>query len=109
MTNFNFLFIRQKNQIFKVPFHDITCIKSEGNYCHVVTESVTYSFKSSLSRFKEALPTPYFIQVNRNHVIPINKISQVNLSDNTIQSGDEQFQIGGRYREQLFATMNVLP
>jgi DNA-binding LytR/AlgR family response regulator len=109
MTNFNFLFIRQKNQIFKVPYQEISCIKSEGNYCHLVTNNQTYSFKSSLSKLKKALPTSDFIQVNRNHVIPIRKISQVDLSENTILTGEDKYQIGGRYRDELFATMKVLP
>ncbi|MCB0661977.1 MAG: LytTR family transcriptional regulator [Saprospiraceae bacterium] len=109
MRRFDFLFIRQKNHIFKVPHNDICCIRSEGNYCHVITSNQTYSFKSSLSKLMETLPKPEFVQVNRNYVIPIKTIDQINLSENMVLTGKESFQIGGRYRDQLFDSMKVLP
>jgi DNA-binding LytR/AlgR family response regulator len=109
MTLDNFLFIREKTTVYKVDLKDIKHIKSEGNYCFVETQEKSFQIKISLGKLLESLPNPFFIQVNRNFIIPLNKIEKINLSDGKILLENESISIGGRYKDELLNAMQILP
>ncbi|MEZ5056035.1 MAG: LytTR family DNA-binding domain-containing protein [Saprospiraceae bacterium] len=109
MTVDKFLFIREKTTVYKVELNEIKHIKSEGNYCYIETNEKSFQIKISLGKLLESLPGPNFIQVNRNFIIPINRIEKINLTEGLILLENESISIGGRYKETLLNAMQILP
>ncbi len=66
-----------KNIMETISISDISCILHERNYTYLYTnDGNRYCKYCSLSSMEELLPENLFIRVNRNAIIPLNKITR---------------------------------
>lgn len=105
----NSIFIKHNNILRRVNFSDIYSIQSEGNYCMIYTDERKYAIKISLRRIQEELPPDMFIQIHQRHVVPLNKITNIELSNGKVFVGrDDIYPIGRRYKDNLMDKIRFL-
>lgn len=105
----NSIFIKYNNNLRRVNFTDIQSIQSEGNYCMIHTEQRKYAIKISLKRIQEVLPADMFIQIHQRHVVPLHKITNIELSNSKVFIGsDDMYPIGRKYKDSLMEKIRFL-
>lgn len=105
----NYLFVKKQQVICKVNFADIIYIEVDENYCTLFTTDQKFVVKKSLSKIKEILCTDNFEQIHRKIMINIDKISQINLTENTIYlSSNYKVSISERYKKQFAQRFNII-
>ena len=78
------LFIKKNKSIQKVAVDAINYVEVEEKYSSLVCNEGNYLIKLSLTKVKELLSNPNFIQVHRNFLINMKAIKEIYLEDNLI-------------------------
>lgn len=99
----NYLLIRFKKRIIKIPHDEILLIKIDGNYSEINIESgKKYVIKMSLARIMEKLNPKKFLRCYRSTVINIDKVATLNLFHNTLTlTNKEKLKVGSKYRADI--------
>ncbi len=78
-----------KNNVETISISDISCILHERNYTYLyTTDGNRYCKYCSLSSMEKLLPEDLFLRVNRNTIIPLNKITHYTEDSVTILYGN---------------------
>ena len=78
-----------KNIMETISISDISCILHERNYTYLyTTDGNRYCKYCSLSSMEKLLPEDLFLRVNRNTIIPLNKITHYTEDSVTILYGN---------------------
>ncbi len=99
-TGKNKIIIKDGNNWIPVDIDSIRYIKSESNYCHLITESGNIMTLSNLSNLIEKLPD-YFIRSHRSYVINTHFIERLNLEN--IYIGSKMIPISAKYKSDIKA------
>ncbi|MFK7936695.1 MAG: LytR/AlgR family response regulator transcription factor [Saprospiraceae bacterium] len=102
------IFIKHNNSLKRVPLTQINFIQSEGNYSLVYTKERKYAIKISLRRIQNELPKNVFIQIHQRYVVPIDKISNIELSSAKVVVGENTFPLGRTYKADLLEHFHYL-
>lgn len=99
----NHFTIRYRTKMIKIPHEEIMLIKTEGNYSEIILESgKKYVIKISLTRILDKLNPLKFFQCYRSTLINIDKVSSLNLLENTLTLTTKQkLKVGKKYRAQI--------
>ena len=102
------VFIKKKSRLEKVAFKKIDFIQADGNYCYINSEKRKYALKLSLRKIIERLPEHFFYRVNKSHIINLENIESVELSENIILVGAHKILIGKPYRSGLLKKLKTI-
>ncbi|GCC51756.1 DNA-binding response regulator [Chryseotalea sanaruensis] len=72
------IFIKDGEQCFFVPLSDIFLLESVGNYVRVHYQDKKPLLHKSLNYMEERLPEEFFFRANRQHIINVNYIANIN-------------------------------
>lgn len=100
------IFLRKNKELTKVEFGDIQYIKSDRNYCDIVTDKGLFLLKISLTKLMEQLSDPRFIKSHRSYTVNVEKVSGLLLSDSKLRIGEVLIPIGRKYRKELIEKIN---
>ncbi len=101
-------FIKQNNILKKIPFDEVLWIKAEGNYSMVYVGSKRFVLKISLKKVLEQLPSNFFQQIHRAYIVALEKVENIDISNNELTVGDEKLPIGRSYRDGLLSNINIV-
>ncbi len=104
----NSFFIKQNNVLKKIPFDEVLWIKAEGNYSMVYVGSKQFVLKISLKKVVEQLPKIFFQQIHRAYIVAIDKVDEIDVSNNEVTVGGDKLPIGRSYRDGLLSTINIV-
>lgn len=104
----NAFFIKQNNILKKIPFDEVLWIKAEGNYSMVYVGSKRFVLKISLKKVLEQLPNTFFQQIHRAYIVAIEKVEEIDVSNNEVTVGGDKLPIGRSYRDGLLSNINIV-
>jgi len=99
----NYLVIKDKRNLVKVPFNEIYKIEIERNYSFIyLASSKKYVVKLSLTKLMEQLDEKQFLKCHRSTVINIDYIDFLDVLNNKIVlSNKEELNIGSKFKASL--------
>lgn len=99
-----YVYLREKNVIHKIPVSEIIYVESFGDYLQVHTQDREIKSRCTISAVEKALPGKDFIRIHRSFLIAIHQIQS--FSPVMVKIGDREFSIGSRYREIVFKKLD---
>lgn len=86
--------------------NDIYCIKKQGMKLIYCTKEKSYEAYSSFSKIEDCLPEN-FVRCHKSYIANVNKISNINSNNNTIQfDNSTTCLIGPKYKLNLMEVLN---
>lgn len=86
--------------------NDIYCIKKQGMKLIYCTKEKSYEAYSSFSKIEDCLPEN-FVRCHKSYIANVNKISNINSNNNTIQfDNSTTCSIGPKYKLNLMEVLN---
>lgn len=76
------IFIRDKDQCWFVPVKEILICESIGNYSRIYFNNHKPMIKRSLSYLESRLPESHFFRVNRNFIVNMDSIEEIEVLEN---------------------------
>jgi len=92
------IIIKDGNNWVPVEIDDIKYIKSESNYCHIVTGSGNIMTLTNLSSLQEKLPS-HFLRSHRSYVVNTHFIERLNM-ENIFING-KMIPISAKYKSDI--------
>lgn len=94
-----YLFIKKKNSLKKINIDDIIYIEVEERYCNIITNTEKFMIGLSLAKVTTLLNPEKFVKIHRNHIVNVNKITEIIPTDNLIiLEGDHKITLGEKYK-----------
>ena len=104
----DYVFIKRNNQLEKVAIADIDFVQSEGNYSIICVGKRKFALKLSLVKVFNFLKNYPFLRVNKRHLLNMDKVDSIDLSNNKIILNDNHFSIGRTYKDVVLKKLNKL-
>lgn len=95
-----FIYLREKNIIHKIPLVEIVYVESMGDNLIVHTEKRTISSRCTISSVEEVLAKNGFLRIHRSFIISTKYITS--FSPVSVFLGDKEFPIGSSYKNAVF-------
>ena len=102
----DFIFVRHKGRLQKVPINDIEYAEANADYVNIVTHDNKYAVHSSMKNIEVKFPSDKFVRVHRSFIANLDKANSV--EENTLYLGEKGIPIGRLYKEQLLKKLNLL-
>ncbi len=104
------LYTRIGNKLKKILISDITHIDVNGKYCGLNRKgNGTYvNIKMSLKELMERLPARKFVQVNRNCVVNMDFVEDVEIQQLHLDINGHRISISRVYKDNLFRRLNIV-
>jgi DNA-binding LytR/AlgR family response regulator len=93
-------FIKDKNNLVKLPMNTIHYIEAEDKYCTLHTDGRKYILRISLHEILTKLPEN-FIRTHRSMVVDATRILRVDLDSNELHLENVTLPIGITYKDSL--------
>lgn len=91
--NNNSFVVREKGVDIRIISNEVLYVESHGNYIEIVTENERYVIREKISNFTTIVPDPLeFIQVRRNCIVRIDKVSKKSVS--SVFIGKHEIKVG---------------
>jgi DNA-binding LytR/AlgR family response regulator len=100
-------FIKEKNNLIKVPMSSINYIEAEDKYSTVYTNEKKFVLRISLNELLANLPTN-FIRTHRSIIVDATKIDRLNLDTHELLVGNKTLPIGATYKELLISRLRKI-
>jgi len=99
----NFLVVREKGFVIKLPFVNILKIEIDGNYSYVITtKGKKFILKLSLKKLIEKLDEKTFIRCHRSTVVNVNCITKFDAVGSRIfMTNDEWIDFGSKFKNDF--------
>lgn len=101
----NFIFIKHNEVFEKVFLHEIQYIESQKNYLQIVTNSISYRHRATITEFITRLPKN-FIKTHKGFIVNMDKIK--NYNSHYICIDTNKIPISKTYKELVFEKLNGL-
>ncbi len=102
-----FIFIRKRKELIKVPFRQIDFIQSDGNYCDVFCGKEKHTMKVSMKKLMLKLELNNFLRIHKSYAVRKDAVSGVLLTNNQLRVGEHLLPIGRKYRTALLRELNL--
>ena len=103
-TNEEFLYLREKNIIHKIPVSEIVYAESMGDNLKVITENREINIRCTISSIEDVLPSDNFLRIHRSFIIALKQITS--FSPVSIYVGGKEFPIGSSYKDSVFKRLD---
>jgi len=103
-TNEEFLYLREKNTIHKIPLSEIIYAESMGDNLTITTGDRVITSRCTLSSVEKLLSENGFLRIHRSYIVSINRITS--FSPVSVFIGKKEFPIGTSYREVVFERLD---
>ena len=104
----DYVFIKRNNQLEKVAISDIDFVQSEGNYSIICVGKRKFALKLSLVKVYNFLKKYPFLRVNKRHLLNMDKVDSIDLSNNKVILNENHFSIGRTYKDVMLKKLNKL-
>lgn len=104
-TSEEYLYLREKNRIHKIPLHEIIYAESMGDNLTISTSDREITCRITLSAVEQLLPEKDFIRIHRSFIISVRHITS--FSPVNVYVGKKTFPIGTSYKEAVFEKLDL--
>jgi len=106
--NADFIFVRYKNRLQKVPINDIDYTEANADYVNLVAGDAKYVIHSSMKNIELKLPSRKFVRVHRSFIVNLGKVKTVEENTLYMSTKGIAIPIGRLYKEQLMQRLNLV-
>jgi len=99
-----FMYLREKNIIHKIPLAEIVYVESMGDNLIVHTEKRTISSRCTISSVEKELEGNGFLRIHRSFIISTKYVTS--FSPVSVFLGDKEFPIGTSYKNAVFERLD---
>lgn len=103
-TSEEYLYLREKNLIHKIPLNEIIYAESMGDNLTIYTLEREITCRITISAVEQLLPEKDFLRIHRSFIVSRRHITS--FSPVTIFIGKKSFSIGSSYRENIFKKLD---
>lgn len=96
-----FIFIKKRNSLIKVPIDDIFYLEADGRYCQIYTRDQKYLVRIPLKDMFSKLARDYFIQTHRSFVVNLKKIQSLDLEQDVILMENRTVPLSRREKDKV--------
>lgn len=99
----NYLVVKDKRNLVKIPFQQISKIEIDGNYSYIFLDSgKKYILRLSLTKLKERLDPNKFVRCYRSTIVNLDYIESIDLQENKIWlKNGHHLNVGTKYRSSI--------
>ena len=98
----NYLVIKEKGGLMKIPYHEILYIEASRDYMKIVTIVRQYLVHLTMKKLEELLPVERFIRTHKGYIVALAQIKQLK-SDNLLLSNNVSIPVSINYKEEVVA------
>lgn len=102
--NEEFLYLREKNIIHKIPLTEIIYAESMGDNLILYAENREINIRSTISSIEKVLPENEFLRIHRSFIISLKQITS--FSSVSVFLGKKEFPIGPSYKTKVFEKLD---
>lgn len=99
-TSEEYIYLREKNLIHKVPVSEIIYVESMGDNLILYTPDRTINSRCTITSVEKILTDNGFLRVHRSYIISIKHITS--FSPVSVFLGNKEFPIGPSYKKNVF-------
>ncbi|MBN1820350.1 MAG: response regulator transcription factor [Prolixibacteraceae bacterium] len=103
-TNEEFLYLREKNVIHKIPLSEIMYAESMGDNLIIHTPERVINSRCTITSIETLLSENGFIRIHRSFIVSIKRITS--FSPVSVFIGKKEFPIGISYKKVVFNKLN---
>jgi DNA-binding LytR/AlgR family response regulator len=103
-TSEEYLYLREKNLIHKIPLNEIIYAESMGDNLTIYTSNREITSRITISAVEKLLPEKDFIRIHRSYIVSLKHITS--FSPVSIFIGIKSFSIGTSYREVVLEKLD---
>lgn len=103
-TNEEFIYLREKNLIHKIPLSEIVYVESMGDNLIIHTPNRTINSRFTISSIEKVLADNGFLRIHRSFLISTRFITS--FSAVSVFLGDKEFPIGTSYKNTVFQMLD---
>ncbi len=100
-----FLYLREKNLIHKIPLNEIIYAESMGDNLTIYTSDREITSRITISAVEKLLPGKDFIRIHRSFIVSLKHITS--FSPVSVYIGKKSFSIGPSYRETVLEKLDL--
>lgn len=97
----DFIFIKSNSKLVKINTKDIYYIEALKDYVVINTLDTRYTIHSTMKDVESKLGSSAFVRVHRSFIVRIDKISNIEYPNLTLDNDKKIIPIGGSYRDDL--------
>ncbi len=101
-----FIFVKDRNILKRVPFSEIEWLEAQGDYVKIKTSHAQLMSHTTLNSIEIRLKGHGFFRVHRRFIVAIDKIDHI--EDNTIVFSDKLIPVSESYRSTLRSYLNLV-
>lgn len=103
-TSDEFLYLREKNLIHKIPVNDILYAESMGDNLTIHTTDRSVTSRATISSIEKLLAESGFLRIHRSFLVSVKRITS--FSPVSIYIGNKEFPIGTSYRDNVMEKLD---
>lgn len=104
----NCLYTRVGHKLKKINIREIEFVEVDGKYCSIMVGSRRFNCKISLKELADKLPPQQFIQINRNALINLELIEDIDMSQPCVKMPGGEIVISRTFRDNLMSRINLI-
>jgi DNA-binding LytR/AlgR family response regulator len=104
----DFIFVKSNSKLLKLNMVDIYFIEALKDYVVINTADSRYTIHSTMKDIEAKMGTDQFIRVHRSFIVRLDKIASIEYPNLTLENGKKIVPIGGSYRDDLVAKINLV-
>lgn len=98
--NNEFLVIKEKEGLIRIPFADILYVEGSRDYMKIVTTQRQYLAHLTMKKLEELLPSSLFMRTHKSYMVSLTKI-KVLKNDELVLSNQQVIPVSVNYKEQV--------
>ncbi len=99
-----FLYLREKNVIHKIPVSEILYAESMGDNLILYTDERVITSRCTMSSIENILAENGFLRIHRSFIVSVSRITS--FSPVSVFIGKREFPIGSSYKSTVFERLN---
>jgi DNA-binding LytR/AlgR family response regulator len=102
------LFVKSNGRLVKLNLKDIYYVEALKDYVVLNTLNARYTIHSTMKEIEKKLDNGDFIRVHRSFITRIDKIQTIENHTVVMEDNKKVIPIGGSYRDELLAKLNMV-
>lgn len=100
----DYFYVKCNNSIEKIQLSSLIYFEAAGNYITIHTKDRKFITYLTLKGIEEYLPKEKFIRIHKSYLIPVDKITRIDVQD--VHLGDVLLPISRNFREDVLKRIN---
>ena len=102
------IFVKADFRLNRIKLDDLVYVSALKDYVTVHTSTDQYTTHVTMKEIMKFLPEKDFKRIHRGYIVRLDKIFSIKYPDLIIEGSMKTLPIGGLYRKELYACLNII-